>query len=339
MHYKGRPMADPNNPNGPNGIYVLPNIDLSAYPKHILNIPYAHNSPFQTLDLYFPEADEPEQGFPLIVFVHGGAWMMCDKRDIQLQPALKALNWGYAIASINYRLSSEACFPAQIHDVKAAIRWLRANGEAYGLKIDNITIWGDSAGAHLASLAGTSRQAAELEDLTLGNETFSSSVQAVISWFGPTNFLLMDHYLSISNAGTPDHSLPDSPESLLLGAEITTIPEQVKKANPESWLSADCPPFLIEHGTADPIVPYQLSCDFANRILEAVGKTETSTVLASGEKVQERTHISIASHATVLIEEPEVTLVLLREAKHGGPEFESEENYKIIKAFLDAQIK
>ncbi len=301
-------MPDPNSPDGPNGIFVLPTADV----RHIRNIrrdiAYAEGSPFQKLDLYLPDGTPPPSGWPLVVFIHGGAWMMCDKSDIQVLPALSALTRGYAVASINYRLSSEALFPAQIHDVKSAIRFLRANAAALSLNTTRIAVWGGSAGAHLALFAGVSAGIAELDAPAPRFPDQSDAVQAVVSWFAPTDFALMDTYLTQSGAGIPDHSRPDSPESLLIGGPVADLPEAVIRANPETWLRPDCPPTLLQHGTADPLVPYQCSVHFA----------EAATRIAGPDRA---------------------VLTLLPGAEHGGPAFETPENLSLVLDFLDSHIK
>ena len=148
-----------------------------------LDIGYASTSPAQKMDIYIPEnGDGP---FPVIISIHGGAFMMGDKADGQVNPMLEGLKRGYAVVSINYRMSGEAIFPALMHDVKAAIRYVRANAAKYKLNPDKIAAWGGSAGGYLSAMAGTSGDIQTLEDLSLGNAAFSSKVQAVVDWFGP----------------------------------------------------------------------------------------------------------------------------------------------------------
>ena len=300
-------MADPNSPDGPKGIYVLPEADISGIKQAHLDLAYADASPFQKLDLYLPDAPPPATGYPLIVFVHGGAWMMCDKRDVQLVPALSALERGYAVASLNYRLSSEAIFPAQIVDVKAAVRWLKGHAGEYRLDSNRVAAWGGSAGGHLASLLGTSANIPELEDFAQGFREEKASVQAVVAWFAPTNFLMMDVYLRETGAGIADHTTPDSPESKLLGRFIADCPDDVKKANPETWIRADCPPFFLQHGKIDPIVPYQHSVEFARKINEIAGPDRAQ-------------------------------VMLLDDALHASPHFETRESLKHVLDFLDSTL-
>ena len=170
---------------------------------------------------------------------------------------------GYAVVGINYRLSQQAIFPAQIHDVKAAIRWIRAHATDYGLEPDHIGAWGSSAGGHLVALLGTSGNVSThtVGDITLDIEgsvgdylSYSSQVQAVVDWFGPTDFLRMGDVPGASN-----HNRPHSPESRLIGGPIQANPELSTLANPITYISAEDPPFLIMHGTDDRTVPINQS--------------------------------------------------------------------------------
>jgi acetyl esterase/lipase len=280
--------------------------DVSAIKRKWQDIAYATVSAAQKLDIYLP--DEGDGPFPVIIHVHGGAFMAGDKADLQVNPMLNGLKRGYAVVSINYRLSGEALFPANIMDVKAAIRWVKANAATYKLDAQKIALWGGSAGGNLVALAGVSADVKELEDPGPGNGDQSCRVQAVVDWFGPTNFLLMDAQLKETGNGKPDHSEANSPESKLMGQKITEIPEKVKLANPETYITKDDPPFLIEHGTKDHLVPTQQSILFAKELEKVIGKEN-------------------------------VRLVLLDEAGHGGPQFDSKENMETVFSFLDKNLK
>ncbi|HEX2906431.1 MAG TPA: alpha/beta hydrolase [Phototrophicaceae bacterium] len=267
------------------------------------DIPYAALSPAQQLDIYWPDAGVGP--FPVILAVHGGAYLGGDKADTQVVPMLAGLKRGYAVVSINYRLSGEALFPAPIQDVKAAIRWIRANAAQYQLNPAKIGAWGDSAGGHFVALAGTSAGVPELTDLTLGNAGLSDQIQAVVDWFGPTNFLTMDEQLAASGAPPEflSHNNPDAPEALLLGAQITRIPDRVQASNPGTYITPAAPPFLIQHGTHDWIVPAGQSITLAAKLEAVVGRER-------------------------------VILELLDGAGHGGPEFETPENLNRVLDFF-----
>ncbi|MBE3097900.1 MAG: alpha/beta hydrolase [Planctomycetes bacterium] len=228
----------------------------------------------QLLDLFVPEkADGP---LPLIVWIHGGAWLGGSKNGT---PAMGQLRRGYAVASINYRLSQEAIFPAQIHDCKAAIRWLRAHAKEYNLDPKRIGVWGSSAGGHLVALVGTSGDVKELEG-DEGNLDQSSRVQAVCDWFGPADFCQMAaHALPGSKL---DHDAAGSPESKLVGGPIQENKDKVAKANPITYVSKDDPPFLIMHGDKDPLVPHHQS-ELLNDALKKAGVDVTfKTVEGAG---------------------------------------------------------
>jgi acetyl esterase/lipase len=272
-----------------------------------LNITYANLSQAQKLDIYLPEKGEGP--FPVIFSIHGGAFKAGDKGDGQLKPMLEGLNRGYAVVSVNYRLSPEAVFPAQIVDVKAALRWIRANAKQYKLDPDKIAAWGGSAGGHLSALLGTSGGVVVLEDLTMGNPEKSSRVAAVVDWFGPTDFLKMDGQLQESKVKNPQvHSIPDSPESELIGKNLQDAPELVRKANPETYITPDDPPFFIQHGLTDQLVPYQQSANLAEKLEKILGKEN-------------------------------VSLKLFPETGHGGPAFFTEANINDVFNFLDTHLK
>jgi acetyl esterase/lipase len=200
----------------------------------------------QNLDLYVPpDIERP----PLVVWIHGGAWRAGSKeRPRGFRPLLEA---GIAVASLNYRLSQHAQFPAQLEDCKAAIRWLRAHSDEHGYDPDRIGVWGASAGGHLAALVGTTA-ATEKFDVGLHRDV-SSAVQAVCVWFGPTDFSKMDE--QAAGRGPFRHNAANSPESLLIGGPVPEHPDRVQAANPVTYVTPQAPPFLIMHGDADVVVP------------------------------------------------------------------------------------
>lgn len=214
-----------------------------------LDLPYVTDGhPRQKLDLYLPETAGKA---PLIIWVHGGAWMEGSKEDFLPQEYLAD---GYAVASLNYRLSQHALFPAQIQDCKAAVRWLRAHAGEYHLDPQRFGAWGASAGGHLVALLGVSAHVAEFN---VGeNPGFSSRVQAVVDYFGPTDFLQMDDHRM---PGGMLHNPAGSPESLLVGGAIQEKKAEVARANPVTYVTGNATPFLIVHGDSDPLVPFHQS--------------------------------------------------------------------------------
>lgn len=218
------------------------------------------------LDLYIPE--NTEGPLPLVVWIHGGAWMAGSKDN---PPARALLASGFAVASISYRFSDVAIFPAQIHDCKAAVRFLRAHADKYRLDPERIGTWGASAGAHLAALLGTTSGSDTL-DGTVGDCTDASDdVQAVCDWFGPADMATMSIGKRMFEEG-------QDPEIKLLGGTIAEKRDLAELASPITHVSKGDPPFLIMHGDRDPLVPLQQSQLLAD-MLKAVGVDVTLTVM------------------------------------------------------------
>ncbi len=222
-----------------------------------LNIAYVPNgTERQTLDLYLPSTGT---NLPLIVWIHGGGWLEGSKEK---PPGLGFLKHGFAMASINYRFSQDAIFPAQLIDCKAAIRWLRAHALENGIDPGRIGVWGASAGGHLVALLGTTGDVKEFDQGE--NLGVSSRVQAVCDWFGPTDFTQMTNYPSDIK-----HDAPDSPEARLIGGPISKNIEKAERANPIHYITKDDPPFLIMHGDKDPAVPLEQSQLLADALQKA----------------------------------------------------------------------
>ena len=213
----------------PQGFH-LPEADVSRITRKWLDLPYATLSPVQQLDIYLP--DSGGGPFPVILNIHGGAFAMGNKRDIRLLPLLSGLSRGYAVVSVNYRLSGEAIFPAGIQDVKAAVRWVRAHAHEYLLDGERIVAWGNSSGANFAAMMAVTAGERMFDDPSLGNEAYPCFVRAAVDWFGPVDFLSMDEQLAESGLGPCDHGGADSPESRYLGARIGLIPDKVRLGEP-----------------------------------------------------------------------------------------------------------
>lgn len=264
---------------------------------------YASVSSRQVMDIYIPEGEGP---FPVVVLIHGGAFKMGDK-GMETRNAEALVAKGYAAASINYRLSGEAQFPAQIEDCKAAVRFLRANAAKYRLNPDKIGSWGASAGGNLSALLGTSSGVAELEGNELGNAGVSSNVIACVDWFGPINFLAMDEEAQALGFSINTNSA-SSPESQLIGKAIQSAPELVKKANPTSYITKDDAAYFIQAGSNDRNIPYTQSRNFSEALKNVLSKEKVSFELLEG-------------------------------AGHGGPQFSAPGNIEKVIAFFDKNLK
>jgi acetyl esterase/lipase len=210
------------------------------------------------LDLYMPEN---ETNPPLIMWIHGGAWMYGDRKSPIM---LWQVERGYALASVEYRLTNQGIFPANITDCKDALVYLRQNAGKYGYDAARIAVAGDSAGGHLAALMGTSSGHADWEP-----DGADCSVQAVVDYYGPTALGKEWPGLLEADKGLSD---PDSVQSQLLGAYVFSKQGMARTAaaNPITYINGTEPPFLIIHGDADDVVPYKQSI-YLRDALEAAG--------------------------------------------------------------------
>jgi acetyl esterase/lipase len=242
---------------------------------------YADTSATQKLDLYLPPGEGP---FPVVVNIHGGGFKLGDKSMLDAKLGQTLLDNGYAIASIDYRLSGESIFPAAVLDVKAAVRFLRANAEIYNLDANRIAAFGQSAGGNLASMLGTSGDVAEFDDASLGHAETSSRVQAVINWFGPNDFAQMDVQAKAQGCASSDqtHNAADSFESLYLGDSVPNTPELVAQANPMTYISPDDPPQFIQKGDADCTVAIENTKMLADALAEAGLEVEYELLVGVG---------------------------------------------------------
>lgn len=218
-----------------------------------------------TLDLFTPLPSRWPGPRPLIVYVHGGAFAMFSKKAVLptvgwRSPArifVELVERGYAVASIDYRLSGEAQYPLPLYDVKAAVRWLRAHAGDNDLDPDRFIAWGESAGGWFSAMLAATGDVAELEGAQ-GVTGVSSRVQAAVDWYGPTDFVQMDRQLV--SPVMLRHDVAGSPEALFLGQVPSHAPELSRAASPLTYVAADCAPMLIQHGALDHIVPPGQSC-------------------------------------------------------------------------------
>ena len=242
------------------------------------------------LDLHLPS----QQSGPLIVYVHGGAWREGSKRDIPLLALVKA---GYAIASVDYRLTPEAPFPANVHDIKVAIRFLRAKQADYRLDAENVVIAGSSAGGHLAALVGVTNGSAYHEGEVGSHLDQSSAVQGILSYYGASNLT------TILSQSTPQGLKMRVPAlELLLDGQPQDKPELAQRASPVFQLDKADPPLFLIHGGADPQMPPEQSAELAS--------------------AYQKLRLRVDHH-------------VLPEAEHGGDEFYEGEAHRWVLRFLD----
>lgn len=284
---QNRAETSPNRPRTPRG---LDGVSVSR------DLAYNENGhDRQRLDLYVPESSEP---LPLIIWIHGGGWQAGNKASCP--PARNGFaERGYAVASIGYRLSGQATFPAQIEDCKAAISWLRQNAQKFNLDVERFGVWGSSAGGHLAAMVGTTGEVSEFGSGP--SSPFPSHVRAVCDFYGPTDF-----HAFVTEPGYESHAAKRSPESKLIGGPVLESPEEVKKVNPITYVTDDDPPFLIVHGDQDKTVPINQS----ELLFEALQNAD----------------VSVRFHT-------------IHGAGHGGPAFSEPDIAQMVENFFDQQLK
>lgn len=246
------------------------------------------------LDLYLP-GDRRQA--PLLVWVHGGAWRRGSKSQM---PLGKLVEQGWAIASVGYRLTPLAPFPAQVHDLKGAIRFLRARGADYGVRVAKIAIAGASAGGHLAALVGTSNGVPELEGTVGDYPGQSSDVHAIISLYGASNLTTILSQSTPHGLGVRIPAL-----QLLLGGQPEDRPEQARLASPVFHVDRSDPPLLLIHGDQDPQMPINQSHELYGRYRQ-LGLSAEFVVVYGGA--------------------------------HGGPEFYDPERLEKMRSFLEAHL-
>lgn len=235
------------------------------------------NESFHMLDIYLPA--EPKEIYPVIIYIYGSAWFANNQKGADMKTIGSALlDAGYAVVTPNHRSSRDTLFPGQIHDIKAVVRYIRANGDKYKLDTSFIGISGSSSGGHLAALAGTTGgvKSFTVESVTMDIEgnlgkytSYSSFVDAVCNWFGPTDLLAIDSCRG-SSFGAPGQT----PEELLLGMKKTENTRKFILLNPITYIDSNEPPFLIFHGDADVVVPYCQSALLHDALIAAGVKSE-----------------------------------------------------------------
>jgi len=274
---------------------VLCNADTAAFRK-IADIEYGAEAGHKLLlDIYLPtEAEHP----PLLVYIHGGAWRSGSKNSMPLTGLVTS---GFAVASVEYRLSPVARFPAQIHDIKAAIRFLRAKQGEYGYNADRVAICGASAGGHLAELVGVTNGEPELEGEVGGYRRQSSDVQAIVAYYGASNFLTILKQSTPHGLGVRIPAL-----QLLLGGQPEDKPELAKLASPVFHVDRDDPPLLLLHGDQDPQMPINQSHELEGKYRELGLQVEFEVV-----------------HG----------------AAHGGKQFYDAARNRIVANFLNARLR
>lgn len=271
------------------------------------DVAYDTQSQAQKLDLFLPETGDGP--FPLVVFIHGGGWFSGDKSDGQENAWVGLTKYGYAAASLNYRLSGEAPHPAGIVDCKTAIRWLKAHAGEYALDAERVAVAGDSSGGHYALLAALTSGNPDFEDLSRGNEQVDSSVNCAVVWYPATD--LAETMRTIQNGEYTGFGADFAWNNIerytgLSYSEAAAL--DFAAVSPITYITLEMPPVLLQHGDADTICPIDQSQRFCRRAVEIAG-------------------------------EDKVRLTVLPGAGHGDMAFETEENMEIVREFLEENLK
>jgi acetyl esterase/lipase len=259
------------------------------------------------LDLHRPVIDGP---VPVVVYFHGGGWMVGDRRDRVRERLVPVARQGIAVATVSYRFSDVATYPAQIHDAKAAVRWLRANGAARGLRTNAIGAWGASAGGYLALMLALTAGDPELEGRVGDHPQQRSDVQAACAFFPPTDFLAMSRHVRDPDVPLPPFIVGPLPtpsmDARMLGLDrVADDPRRAAAAAPLGRVHPGAPPVLLMHGDRDGLVP-----DSESRIL----------------------------HAALGAAGADARLLLLAGANHEGPEFDRPEALGAVLAFFRSSL-
>jgi acetyl esterase/lipase len=233
-------------------------VDMTQFTRKVLNIAYTKTkNPRQTLDIIYPTTGEAP--YKLIVVFHGGGWAKGDKQSESIGSIFQAVTQGYAVASVNYRLSDEVTWPKPLHDAKAAIRYLRANAFRHLLDAEKVVVWGTSTGGHLAQMLAATNNQRAFEDLRMGYATISSAVQGVVSWYGISDITAL-----------PATATPAA--NKLMGFDVKAEKSRAREASPVELVTADFPPIWLVHGTGDELVPFEQSTNMKKKVDEATGR-------------------------------------------------------------------
>lgn len=306
--FGGKPlMGDPGfGPGGPPPEWKPPMADISWVKRKFLDIPYGKENPRQCFDLYLP--DEGDGPFPLFIHIHGGGFAFGDKRDDHMDAYLDGIKRGYAVASIEYRVASEAVFPAAVLDCREAVRYLKSHAVEYHVDPNRIAVLGGSAGGNLAAMVGMNVPNGAFPGEEGRIFPVEPTVQVAIDQFGPVRFETMRDQAIANGVSEVHPTTAMMPESRYLGVDLGAAPAQLlKAAYPATYAGEDMAPMLVQHGTGDHLVPWAQSEEFV-KDLQAKGLTH------------------------------KVTYVPLEGADHEDKRFTAKENMDLVFAFIEKHI-
>ncbi len=291
----------------PHGGPPLPGVDVSGVSRKWMDMPYATRSDSQRLNLFLPETGPGP--FPTLIFFHGGAFWGGARGDFQSSYALPGIFRGYAVASVDYRLSGEAQFPLPVHDAKAAVRFLRENADRLALDPGRFAVMGNSAGAYLAAMVAMTPGIGALEDLSPGCPGADTSVRAMVGLFGVYDLEAQSRYTEQARSN-PDPAVPklENFADQFFGVSCIKHPQLARLAWPGSYVTEHCPPILLSAGTDDEIVPSASAADLVDRVNAVCGPGRAELHWCQG-------------------------------AMHGAEEYSSRRHEDMVFSFLDKYMK
>lgn len=261
MEMKKPPFGEKPPMGGPGG-FKPPMADISWIKRKFLDVAYDNKSPRQCFDLYLP--DEGDGPFPLFIHIHGGAFAFGDKRDDHMDAYLVGVKRGYAVASIEYRVSGEAKFPAAVLDCREAVRYMKSHAEEFKIDANKIIVIGGSAGGNLAAMLGMNVPNGQFPGEEGRTEYLCEpTVQVCIDQFGPVRFETMTEQAKANGVSEVHPNPAMMPESEYWGCPIDEAPESLRQASyPGTYAGEQMAPMLVQHGTADHLVPWAQSEEF-----------------------------------------------------------------------------
>ena len=250
--------------------FDLGHMEIEKYPTRHPDIAYADGL---KLDLYYP--GEKKELYPLVVSIFGGGWVSGFKEDHYAELMLEPLKLGYAVAIPDYTLSLDDVWPRQVIDLKKCILFLKKNAAEYHLDTEKMTLWGESAGGHLALLSGMA------ENAHFGIEG-DTSVQRIIAYYPPTDLDTLDTQAVMAGMGQDCCEVNDMMVSIMMGPHVHE-PGERKAASPVYWISKEMPKVTLVHGLADPLVPYLQTVEFFDNAAELGVADRVSVHLEAGK--------------------------------------------------------
>lgn len=259
---------------------------------------YASKTVFELMDIFLPETGEGP--FPAVIDLHGGGYFYGARCSVRMEPVLDMIHRGFVVVSLDYTLSPYGKFPLPIQELKAAVRFLRANAQKYCIDPDRIAAWGLSAGAYIGTLAAATADLPLLDDPSMGNGSFSCALQAVVDLYGPVDFTIDD----IAGDENPAETMYAS----FLGSPLSNVPDLVYLSNPCNFITEKMPPIFIQHGDCDHLVNIRHSIELYETICKVTGGKDAFFEIIKG-------------------------------ADHADPLFRTDQNNQKIYEFLDRVLK